>query len=1077
VTEQRNRPWRRFLATAMTATLSVALLAFPATRQAEASEPTDLIISEYIEGSSNNKALEIFNPTSQPIDLAQGQYAVWHYSNGQTTKGVAIALTGVVPAGGTHVVVNSQASLPGLKEKAQQTDSQAWFNGDDALVLVKGEGGATIVDSIGKIGQDPGSEWGSGNTSTADNTLRRLPSVVVGDTDPTDDFNPADQWAGYPRDNFEDLGHHEVNDDPVNLPIVASCPASLTTFEGNGATGSISASDADGTVSSITLAEPVPAGISLTDVSPATAVGGTATAKLSIGSTLAEGSYAVRVLFANQDGEPQTADCTVNVSVTGLTTIGEVQGAVADGMDGHTFRSPYAPPSGNGTGDATVVVQGVITQMLKWISSGKTYNGLLLQNTPAQADGDPTTSDGILVFMNTFSDLLTADGGKYVPVVGDEVVLSGKVSEYFGLTQISGSVRVQAVVTHYDDLAAVIAPAEANPPNDAMAASVFWERLEGMQVRIPAGSIVLGPPYVFASSFDSEFHVLNGSHEVAQRENPYARRAFRDAHPLDNDPALFDDQNGYRIIVGSLGLKGTTGNDQAVLAPARTYNLFASDAVGGVYYGFNKYTVQVAQQPNLGGGVDPALNNPPTPANLEREFTVASSNVENLYDFRDDPFDSCDFDGNYGCPAGKNPQSFDYAPDSEAEYQVKLNALAGQILNDLHAPDILLVQEAEDQDICSVANGAMVCGNQNNADGKPDTLQEMGLAIAAMGGPTYDAAFDRDGADDRGIVSGFLYRTDRVELLPIDLNHPVLGKQPTVQYRSAAANYNSDVQNPKVLNAALPGDVDTSTGTDGNDVFTRAPQVGLFRVWRNGVGASTYTDLYVIANHFSSGPDRRVGQRKEQAAYNAAIVAALQAMDPNVKVVVGGDLNIYPRPDEARLGEQHDQLGALYNQGLTNLFDQQIAENPASAYGYVYDGQTQTLDQMFVSNSILNQLIQSRVAHINADWSAGYMAGRGVSDHDPQVARVEFLPTLESLSALVNYYDAAGSFKGNQVARILLDRIEQVRTFLAEGQTQAAQSQMEAFMHQVSGFQPVQIDDAAANALIAEAQFLLQNNW
>ncbi len=1077
MTEQRNRPWRRLMASALAATLSVALLAFPVTRQAEASTPADLIISEYMEGSSNNKALEFYNPTAQPIDLAAGQYAVWHYSNGSTNKGTVITLTGVVPAESTYVVVNNAAALPGLKEKAQQIDDQFWFNGDDALVLVKGEGGATIVDSLGKVGQDPGSQWGSGDTSTADNTLRRLPNVVVGDTDPYDDFNPADQWIGYPRDTFENLGAHEITLGPVNLPIMASCPASLTTFEGKETSASISATDADGIVASIALAEPVPAGISLTAVSPATEAGGTAAATLVVDSTLAADSYTVTVQFANLDAEPQTAECTVAVNVTGITPIGEVQGAVAEGSNGRDSRSPYAPASGNGTGTETVVVRGVITQMLKWISSGKVYGGLLLQNTSAQADGDPTTSDGILIFMNTYSDLLTADGGHYIPVVGDEVVISGKVAEYYGLTQISGGVRLQAVVAHHANVGDVISAVEASPPDEQMAASVFWERLEGMQVRIPAGSLLLSPPYLFASSYDSEFHVISGSHEVAQRTDAYARRAFRDAHPLDNDPATFDDQNGYRIIVGSLGLKGSTGNAEATLAPARTFNHFEADAVGGVYYGYNKYTVQVAQQPVLSAGADPSLNAAPNAPDLGREFTIASSNVENLYDFRDDPHDSCDFDGDLGCPAGTRPQSFDYAPDSEAEYQAKLNALAGQILNDLHAPDIVLVQEAEDQDICAVSNGAMLCGTTNNADGKPDTLQEMTLAIAAMGGPTYDAAFDRDGADDRGIVSGFLYRTDRAELLPVDKDHPVLGKEPAVAYRSAAADYNDDVQNPKVLNAVLPADVDRSTGTDGSDVFTRAPQVGLFRVWRDGVGTSTYTDLYVIANHFSSGPDRRVGQRKEQAAYNAAIVAALQAMDPTAKVVVGGDLNTFPRPDEARLGETDDQLGALYNQGLTNLFDIQVAMAPSAAYGYVYDGQAQTLDQMFISDSILDQLIETRVAHINADWASGYAAGRGVSDHDPQVARVELLPTLDSLEALVRYYDDAKALRGQQTAEILIDRISRARTFLAEGQTQAAQEMVETFILQVRGFQPALVPDEAANALIGEAEYLLQHNW
>ena len=88
---------------------------------------------------------------------------------------------------------------------------------------------------------------------------------------------------------------------------------------------------------------------------------------------------------------------------------------------------------------------------------------------------------------------------------------------------------------------------------------------------------------------------------------------------------------------------------------------------------------------------------------------------------------------------------------------------------------MILVQEAEDQDICTVAAGALSCGAVNNADGKPDTLQELALRIQAQSGIAYDAAYDRDGSDDRGIVAALMYRTDRVELLPATAGHPVLG--------------------------------------------------------------------------------------------------------------------------------------------------------------------------------------------------------------------------------------------------------------------------------------------------------------
>ena len=88
------------------------------------------------------------------------------------------------------------------------------------------------------------------------------------------------------------------------------------------------------------------------------------------------------------------------------------------------------------------------------------------------------------------------------------------------------------------------------------------------------------------------------------------------------------------------------------------------------------------------------------PSTAAARTAIANFNVENLYDYRDDPFDGCDFTGNAGCPGVSPP--FDYVPASQAAYDEHLGALASEVANDLHGPDLLLVQEAEDQDICTV---------------------------------------------------------------------------------------------------------------------------------------------------------------------------------------------------------------------------------------------------------------------------------------------------------------------------------------------------------------------------------------
>ncbi|MGW0431414.1 lamin tail domain-containing protein [Micromonospora sp. NPDC003197] len=984
-----RRPSRTLtaLATVTAASLTVVGLSPVAASAA----PTDLFISEYVEGSSNNKAIELYNGTGAAIDLAAAGYRLQLYFNGSTNP-TDFPLTGTVAAGDVFVFAHS-ASAAAILAQADQTTGTGLFNGDDAVVLRAGD---RLVDSLGQVGTDPGSEWGSGLTSTADNTLRRKPTVTTGDTDPTDAFDPATQWTGLPTDTFDGLGTHTIDDGgPVDQPATLVCGDALVTSLGTAATREVTATDPDDTIVdlAITAVTPAPAtgSISRTSLTPADQVGGTARAVLTASADLPAGSYSVTVTATDTDGT--TSSCPLTVQVTTVLTVGEVQGQTLDTESGPADRSPLAPASGNGTSSDRYDVRGVITQRtLARTSAGVDQHGFFLQSRLSDRDGDPTTSDGIYVFMGANTSLI----GGYVPTVGDEVVLRARVSEYYNMTQLSGASLVNRLATGLD-VDTEVEVTDTVPPADLAAAERFWERHEGARLRVRAGSGAVSGRNVFASTADAEIWLVDRDDPLLDRADPYAARVFRDTHPLDNDPSrLFDDGNGQRIMLGSMGVKGRTGDNTTLLPSARTFDKLTADAVGGLYYSFEKYGVQV-EQANFGAGADPAANHPPRPADRNRELAVATYNVENLYDYRDDPFDGCDFTGNSGCPGVRPP--FDYVPASAEEYAAQLAALADQIVKDLHAPDLLLVQEAEDQDICSVSGATLVCGDTNDADGAPDTLQELALAVAAAGGPAYAAAYDRSGADARGITSGFLYRTDRLSLAPADAADPVLGATPTVQYRSAGLPSNAEVQNPKTLNAVLPEDVDRSTGVDGSNVFTRAPQVAKFSVAAAPGSADRFT-LWAVSNHYSSGPDSRVGQRREQAAYGAAIVQAIEAADAHARVVYGGDLNVFPRPDDpiatAANPTPSDQLAPLYDAGLRNLWDDLAADAPASAYSYVFDGHAQTLDHLFVNGPLYGDLIEMRAAHINADWPADHEAdgSRGSSDHDPQVARFHSRPAV-----------------------------------------------------------------------------------
>jgi len=762
-----------------------------------------------------------------------------------------------------------------------------------------------------------------------------------------------------------------------------------------------------------------------------------------------------------------------------VISIGAVQGQVPQTPACRLSRSPFAPPAGNGPGATEVRIQGVIYERtLARTSTGESQHAFFIQNTSATADGDPRTSDGIFVFLGSLATMPRDDvPGRYTPTDGDEIVLRGRVAEFFFLTQLSGPRLVQ-VVRSKVDLDAAVPAFDMTPPDDTLAADCYLESVESMRARVPEGSVVVGRRHVPPGTVDGEVWVIRGDHPVALRSDAFARRVFRDPHPADNvADQLFDDGNGYRILLGSLGIKAATDDNRAVIAPARTYDRLAAAAVGGVYFAFNKYSVQTGQQITLVSGPDPSMNAPLRAYNRALEYSVVTFNVENLYDFRDDPFDGCDFAGNPGCP-GVNPP-FDYVPASDAVYRRKLEELALQIRHDLLDPEIIMVQEVEDQDICEITARALACGTTDNADGKPDALQDLALAILRLGGPRYEAATDRDGADDRGITSAYLYRAERVEQLAPDGADPVLGVRPRVEYRAPGVPFNTQAQNPKALNAVLPSDVDPCTGIDGTNVFTRAPQVAAFRVWRGRIGSSAFTPLYIVNNHFSSGPDTRVGQRREQAAYNAAIVAALQGRNQAVRVIVGGDLNVFPRPDDP-FAPGHplfpsDQLAALYARGLTNLWSRLVGLRTVSAYSYVFDGQTQTLDSLFVTPTQLATVTRVWASHVNSDWPADHDGDgpRGASDHDPQGARFRVL-TLDSVLELLGYLHARGAIIGPKTPGILSSHLRRARESGARGEPAEYRGHLQTFINQVEGFAPLFIRPAAADALKREVSRLLE---
>ncbi|MDE0584019.1 endonuclease [Planococcus sp. A6] len=197
------------------ALLSVGLVAsfgVPATQSAvQAAAPAnDLFISEYIEGSSFNKAIEIYNGTGASVELSP--YSLSLYTNGSTSSQSEMALSGTVASGDTIVIYHSGADSAIQSKGDLQNNSVVNFNGDDALVLEKS--GAPI-DSVGQVG--------TRIENMKDVTLVRNSDIQSGDSVVNDAFDPSSEWTVYPTDTFEFLGSHTIDgssETPVPTPTL-----------------------------------------------------------------------------------------------------------------------------------------------------------------------------------------------------------------------------------------------------------------------------------------------------------------------------------------------------------------------------------------------------------------------------------------------------------------------------------------------------------------------------------------------------------------------------------------------------------------------------------------------------------------------------------------------------------------------------------------------------------------------------------------------------------------------------------------------------------------------------------------
>lgn len=163
----------------------------------------DLFFSEYLEGSSNNKALEIYNPTNAPINLST--YSVKAYNNGGTTVSNSLTLPNKTIAAHDVYVIANPSAIAAILGVSDTTSTVTFFNGDDAVVLFKG---TDTLDIIGKVGNDPGTNWTVGTGATSEFTLVRKAPVNKGQRNWV---IGATEWDVYPQNTATYLGSHTSN--------------------------------------------------------------------------------------------------------------------------------------------------------------------------------------------------------------------------------------------------------------------------------------------------------------------------------------------------------------------------------------------------------------------------------------------------------------------------------------------------------------------------------------------------------------------------------------------------------------------------------------------------------------------------------------------------------------------------------------------------------------------------------------------------------------------------------------------------------------------------------------------------
>ncbi|MGH3387044.1 MAG: endonuclease/exonuclease/phosphatase family protein, partial [Nocardioidaceae bacterium] len=551
-------------------------------------------------------------------------------------------------------------------------------------------------------------------------------------------------------------------------------------------------------------------------------------------------------------------------------------------------------------------------------------NGFWLQDT--EPDADPATSEGIFVFTSSAPTV----------AAGDSVTVDGRVGEFrpggsggtenLTTTQLS-SPTVETVSSGNPLPAVGIVGAGGRVPPDAVIDDDATGSVED------SGSFDATADGIdFWESLEGMRIGLDTADVVGPTNNfgelPVVPDGSSLRTPHGGILVQTDDFNPERILLDDV---------LAPMAEADTGDTLSGVTSGVLDYGFSNFKLLVTQTPTV---VDGGLAKESATAAPADQLAVGTANVENL-----DPTDP----------------------------QAKFDALAGNIVDNLAAPDVIALEEVQDNN--GATNDGTVAADQ--------TLDKLVAAVTTAGGPTYEwRQIDPQDLTDGGEPGGnirvaFLYRTDR-GLEFVDRGDA-----------SATTPTTVETVDGQVALSHSPGRVDP---TNGAWQSSRKPLAGEFR-WQGRT-------VFVIANHFSSkGADEPLFgrfqpptrssevQRHQQATVLRGFVDDVLAADPAARVVVAGDINDFEFSETADI---------LVGSGATALTDLPRTLPEDERYTYVFEGNSQTLDHILVSPQLATDGFAYDVVHVNAEFADQN------SDHDPQVASFSIplpQPTAVSLDA------------------------------------------------------------------------------